>query len=622
MTQRNTRLYLTLLVLGSFALRVYQLDRSNFRGDEAFTVQYWMLPALSEALTTYITLDPQPPLAYAAYNLWGQWVGFSEFAVRVLPALAGVLGVPLMYQLALQFTGRRVLALLAALLWAVHPFLVWHGQDARNYALWSTVSLLGLFLALRAIAGNRPRDWVAYVITAAIAGYLYYLEVFVFVALSVYVLLAYPLRWRTYYRWVGAMLTVGSILAPWYLQPQIRSGGGYGGTTTGFQLQKLFVEFPTALTLGSTLPPALEDWLWGVVLVLLVLGIVLSARHNGRLALFVGTLGLVPPVLLALLSLRLNVLAPRYVLASVPAYTLLIALLLYAAFRYRRWVGAGALGVWLGLCGVSLYRHYAVEVKAPQWTALSAYLGNTVDQDHLVIQTSTDPAFGYYYNVVYRVPADERALPAAPNQPTVEIHTQLAQVSAEYDAVWLAAQGFTDWASYGVVEAWMDAHMQRVIDTNAAGLRAQQYRPWDVAAGEIRVQAPLTTFADTAALADVRVFTPPQPTGELVVWVYWHPLEQTETPLKAFVHLTGDINPTTNTPLWSQDDHEPQHGRAATTTWQPGTLYRDVFVLPGVDGVPGADYTLTLGLYQPDTGERLLTATGDDAYTITTVQLP
>lgn len=618
MTPRRTRIWLGLLTLVGFFLRVYRLKRSDFRGDEAFTVQYWMLPTLTESIQRYITLDPQPLLAYAAYNLWGQLVGFSEFAVRMLPALAGTLSVAVMYRFALRATKNRPIALTAAAIWTLHPFLIWHAQDARNYALWSLASVAGLWLALRALERDRPQDWVAYVSIAAVTGYLYYLELFVFVALSAFVLFAFWMQWRVYTKWASAMLTVGAMLAPWYLQPQIRSGGGYGGTTTGFDFGKLHLDFPNALLFGTTTPEAIHGWIWVIVLLVMLLALVAAYRYRPRLALLLALVGFVPPLLLSLVSLRLNVLAPRYVLGAVPAHVLFLALLIANLGRINRTLGAVIAAGWLVVALPTITANYG-QLKAPSWTALSDYLNRTVTPNDFVIQTSTDPAFGYYYNVVYRVPADEGALPAQPNQSAAAIHAELERITREYDAVWLAAQGFTDWQSYGIVEAWMDTNMQRVIDTDVAGLRAELYMPPTVRAAEITTDTPLATFGDVAELVDVRVFNTPQPTGELVMLAYWRPLSQTDTPLKGFVHLLGKFNPATGGPVWTQDDHEPLP--TPTTNWQVGTLYRDVYTLPGAANVPPGEYTLLIGLYDAQTGQRIPTSEGD-AYIITAIDLP
>jgi hypothetical protein len=90
--------------------------------------------------------------------------------------------------------------------------------------------------------------------------------------------------------------------------------------------------------------------------------------------------------------------------------------------------------------------------------------------------------------------------------------------------------------------------------------------------------------------------------------------------LKAFLHLIGAVNPARGTPLWSQDDHFPQNMRISTDSWSAGEIYRDVFKLP-VAEVPPGHYTLNIGLYDPDTGQRILTDTGD-SYEIAAITLP
>ncbi|MEL6272998.1 MAG: glycosyltransferase family 39 protein, partial [Chloroflexota bacterium] len=525
---KKHHILLLCLTFVGFWLRVANLDRSDFRGDEAFTVQYWMMSPLSESLQTYIAIDPQPALAYTTYRLWGQAVGLSVFAVRMLPVLVSTLAIAFMFRFAWQVTKQNTVALVATLIWAVHPFLIWHAQDARNYAIWSSLSVMSLWLALRALEKDTPPAWIIYVVAAAVTGYFYYLELFVLFAVSVYVLFAYWRKWRVYAKWAGAMLTVGAILAPWYLQPDIRSGGGYSGTTTGFDFGVLFNYFPNSLAFGTTLPGSFTGWLWILVYIVLIISIAVALRSNWRHALLLGSVAIVPIVLLSIVTLRLNVLAPRYVMGVIPAWALLVAIL---ARRSGIWAGTAIVAVWVGLSAVGIYEYQVGRTKAPDWNTLSAYLADNVTGDDLVIQTSTDAAFGYYYNDVYGIPADERALPAYPDQPAAEIEAALTELSGEYDSLWLAAQGFTDWPSYGVVEAWMETNMQRVIDTDPAGLRAEQYMPWVVSPDEITTDEPLATFGDVTELVDVRVVQPPQPTGELVVWAYWRPLAQTDTPL-------------------------------------------------------------------------------------------
>jgi hypothetical protein len=119
----------------------------------------------------------------------------------------------------------------------------------------------------------------------------------------------------------------------------------------------------------------------------------------------------------------------------------------------------------------------------------------------------------------------------------------------------------------------------------------------------------------------MRLFPVPDPTGQITLWLYWQPLAQTALPLKVFVHLTGEVNPATGSPLWAQADAPPQQGRVQTSTWQPGELYRDVIILP-VGGLPPGTYTLSTGLYDPATGVRLPLAGGGDALPLAQITLP
>lgn len=617
--KKTPSIWLLLIILLAFALRVYRLDASPLRGDEAFTVQYWVMVPLSETIAEQLTVDPQPLLAYAAYNAWGQIVGIHTFALRMLPALIGTLGTAAVYLFAQYALKNRRAAQIAALAWAVHPFLIWHSQDLRNYALWSTASIIGLAAALQALKHQRKQDWFWLIVFSALAGYLYYLQLFVLFAISLYVLLAYWGRWRIIGTWVVSMLAVGVMLAPWYLQPALLSGGGYGGTTVGFSLSKLMIDFPNVLMFGLTMPTNLYPW--GIITLAAIWLISLAglAQHDWRQAVLLFMVGFIPPILLGLVSTRLNVFAPRYVLASIPAYLVLIGAVIMGKNRAWRLIGVLPVVIWAIFISRSLFDYYTVYAKTAAWPSLTGYLSDHVSENDLVIQAAADASFGYYYHYVDDIPADERALPERPEQPAADIEQALTEASQQYDSLWLAAQGFTDWPNYGVVENWLDSNMQQVINTNADGLRIQQYRPYAVT--EALSDSPLATFDEVVTLADVQPLTI-QPTGELVVAVYWQPQKTTDAPYKAFVQLVGAINPATNTPVWSQDDHEPQHGRTPTTTWQPDTLIRDVFVLPDVTTLPDGDYSLHIGLYHTETGERLMLDDGSTSYVIPSFTFP
>ena len=110
--------------------------------------------------------EATPPLSYVYEWLGVKAFGTSEFALRLPSALVGIALVPVVYVAGRDLAGRRA-GLIAALLAACNPFLVWHSQDARSY------SLLVLFVAgtIAALAGERLWWWAAMAIGALLSHY-------------------------------------------------------------------------------------------------------------------------------------------------------------------------------------------------------------------------------------------------------------------------------------------------------------------------------------------------------------------------------------------------------------------------------------------------------------------
>jgi hypothetical protein len=98
-----------------------------------------------------------------------------------------------------------------------------------------------------------------------------------------------------------------------------------------------------------------------------------------------------------------------------------------------------------------------------------------------------------------------------------------------------------------------------------------------------------------------------QPGGVLAVTVYWQALERTSRPYTVFIHLAAPIHG-----VIAQRDTYPGLGNYATTVWEPGRTFADtyrVFVPP--DAAPVDKAALLIGLYDAETGERLLVTSSD-----------
>ncbi len=615
-------------IMVGFFLRLFHLTTVPLRGDEAFSVQYWAGQPLSDSLVNTATIEPHPLLTYALFRGWGLVAGTSELAMRILPALVGLLGIPAIYAVGKRL-GSRQIGLIAALLFALHPFEIWHAQDARNYAIWAGMSLIALWLGLRALDKQRKRDWLLYALAASLAANIFYTELLTVAAFGVYILITYWGRWKTILSWgLAAAIAGGLSIASFVIfQLPLFARGGYSGSIGGaLDITQLWTHFLPVLNFGEiTLPAETLNSLWPFIAIVLLVGLILLWRQHRRMALALALLALLPPILLAILSTKLDIFTPRYVLSIVPAYVLIFASLIVTLRQQTRsMIGSLAalilVGGWLIISGISLRNYYfdPVYAKAKNWPALARYLQQNSQPSDLIIQSAADSAFGYYYHQTETTEAPDIALPETPAQPAADIQTVLEKYSQQKAAIWQVGQEFPDWPNVGVVKGWLDEHMQLVLAGQAGGLNMLQYKNWQVAPDEIS-QPASASFGDVAELIGYKVILPSEPAGNLTVWLYWKPLTTTATPLKVFVHLLGTANAVTGSPLWTQDDRFPQNGRISTQNWSHTSIYRDVYTLPLKD-VPNAEYTLEVGFYDPTTNTRL-PVDDADSYIIQSIDL-
>ncbi len=138
------------LALVLAAARFLRLGEWSLWHDEALT-----LHDLSDLLAGRAT--PSHPLGVGLVALWTRAVGAawpSEVDLRLLPALAGALSIPLTAWAFRPFAGRRRAAL-AALLVAASSWHLYWSQNARFYTFALTLSLLGGGLYLRGLWRGR-----------------------------------------------------------------------------------------------------------------------------------------------------------------------------------------------------------------------------------------------------------------------------------------------------------------------------------------------------------------------------------------------------------------------------------------------------------------------------------
>jgi len=206
--EQKGHLVLLLMLTLAAALRLYGLATESFWFDEAYSV--WVA---RHSVGWHIALSTQrifPPLYYLCLHFWLK-LGSSEFWVRALSVLIGVVSIAAIYVLGKQLFDKWV-GLLSAFLLTISPLHIWYSQEARMYILVAALSLYSAIFMLLALREGKFWQWLAYVLTTALLMNAHYFAVFLVPFQNVYALYRL-LRERAqrgiWMQWVFSQLMVG-----------------------------------------------------------------------------------------------------------------------------------------------------------------------------------------------------------------------------------------------------------------------------------------------------------------------------------------------------------------------------------------------------------------------------
>ena len=107
------------------------------------------------------------------------------------------------------------------------------------------------------------------------------------------------------------------------------------------------------------------------------------------------------------------------------------------------------------------------------------------------------------------------------------------------------------------------------------------------------------TFANSIQLNGFNA-NEPQPGSDLNITLHWQADEPSPENYVVFVHLLDE-----NGQLITNHDGAPGNGRFPTTTWHPGIIIQDNHTLSLPPNMSSGTYQIKVGLYHPETGERL-----------------
>jgi 4-amino-4-deoxy-L-arabinose transferase-like glycosyltransferase len=481
-----------------FLLRVTGLGFQSLWRDEVDAVRFAAEP-LDRLLHTFVEPGQNGPLYYLLLRPWLDLVGDGEFALRFFSAFWGVLAVPLIYRFGRRlFPTSTAVALLAALLAATAPYLVWYSQEGKMYALTATLVLLSMDRYLAALERGGWQRWLTYVVSTSAAFYVHLIAALIVpVQVLVFFLLGKEQRGARWKPWLASLAALTAPYLPlvvWQLPLLLEPA------QTGYRfvpLHEMLYSLLTSYSLGVVQGGAW--WMLALFIGLLLAASVWGWREFGITAMGILLCWLLLPVaVFFLITLVRPIYTARYLIFVLPAFLLLLAAGVTAVARRSRLLAGLLLGALLVANGWGLWLQATTPLKA-DFRAATAYVTEHKSHDDLVLFQIPYGRYSYEYYArqppgtplkggAYRV-----FLPSVGGSGGAsyrwaegpytndgmrpgEVDRRMSQITAGSRVVWLVATEVEMWDERGLVQGWLDEHATRTEEAEFVRVTVYRYQ--------------------------------------------------------------------------------------------------------------------------------------------------
>lgn len=222
---------LAIILVGTF-LRIYKLGEWGFWGDEMFTISGQEDGFNYNVIRQSLSMT----LIQAATSL----NGLNEWNARIVPALFGIVTIPILYFITRALFDTST-ALLSAVLLALSPWHLYWSQNARFYSALLLFYFLALFFFFWGLEHNKPSYMLLALLFLGVATKERLLALFFVPVILVYILLLYIFPFEKPKGWnartmavVGLPLLIGGLFfaGPYLLNlPAWRSGFGFASNS-------------------------------------------------------------------------------------------------------------------------------------------------------------------------------------------------------------------------------------------------------------------------------------------------------------------------------------------------------------------------------------------------------
>ena len=424
---KHSKIILAGILLVGLVLRCIDLQSRGIIYDDAFS--FFLSAQSLPAIVHGTAADTMPPLYYFLLHFWMS-LGQSLWFLRTLSVLLSLASVVFLYGLGRTLLGEPA-GLAAAFIAAISPFQIYHAQDLRMYALLALCQMAYAFFFTRIWQRSQPHragnlaaevddpdhkqarkpslnlglDWLALVISGALAMYSHNLAIFVLVVPNLFLLARR--EWRLLGRLMAAQALIGLLALPWL----ILLPGQIAKIQTAFWTPRPgVVEIIQALIMFCAALPLPGIWLiigailsLQITVMVIIEGLRRSNRDSGLSLL--AAFAILPPVLLFVVSYIMRpVFVPRaFIFSSLAFYAIAGGLVV------KKWPkGPGVLigaGFILAACVALPYQYTFNEFPRSPFEQASTYLTKKIQPGDVVIHDNKLSYFPFLYF--------ERSLPQA-----------------------------------------------------------------------------------------------------------------------------------------------------------------------------------------------------------------
>ena len=471
-------------VMVGFALRLHALARESLWFDELLQLDIAQGPL--SAIIPQLTRHTAVPLDYFIIHFW-IWLGRSDAWVRLPAVMWGVLTLPLAYQLGrsllglpggkLKFAlrGGKVEGLLLMSLLAISPFHLRYSQEVRPYALVVLGVTLAGYAFWRLQETGRRRYLVGLQIGALIFSLAHIFGVVIFGPFFMVAglgLIFERNRKRALQALTGllgaGLVVLALLLAMGWAQVLYHNTKNFGGAliepgkftvdaaeeanrSPAPQVDRFFITYEVLAPLGAGVAET-SLWLFNGLAGLGLVYLLVQKRYKLSLLLLLWLL-LPTALIVAFLVYRGEFFASRYIISSLPAYLMLLAVGILALPRWLkcaepRWLSAGALLLFSGLVWTDLaggVQQFYQEHKKEDWRLVSQFLAQNAGPDDAIMVVNAESTLNWYYP------------PAAASLDSFDQLERIQATVARAERSWVVVSFFSTYLGeeYSKIRVWL-----------------------------------------------------------------------------------------------------------------------------------------------------------------------